>query len=240
VEKFNINIFNKNLKTNYIGKKIIYLNRIDSTNSFASRIEKNIDTNTKYRSKPVSTNSSVDSKIKLNKAEELNGLLILAEIQEKGRGRFNRQWISPAGGLWFTIVLKTNIQEKNLPKITLLSSISIAEVLKKDYKIDIKIKWPNDIYSNNFKLCGILCETEKIESLVFLNIGVGINVNNSTDEGYLTDIKAISIKSILGKDILREVLLAKILKIFEKNYDYYLKSGDFQKIFNKIKNHLIL
>jgi len=240
VEKFNISIFNKNLKTSYIGKKIIYLDRIDSTNSFASRIETNIDMNTKYKSKPVSTNSSVVSNIKLNKAEELNGLIILSEIQKKGRGRFNRKWVSPAGGLWFTIVLKTNIQEKDLPKITLLSSISIVEVLEKDYKIDVKIKWPNDIYYNNFKLCGILCETEKIDSLIFLNIGAGLNVNNSTDEGYFDDIKAISIKSILGKDVLREILLAKILKIFENNYKYYLKSGDFQKIFNKIKNHLIL
>jgi BirA family biotin operon repressor/biotin-[acetyl-CoA-carboxylase] ligase len=161
-------------------------------------------------------------------------------MQEKGRGRFNRQWVSPAGGLWFTIILITNIREKDLPKITLLSSISITEVLKKDYITDLKIKWPNDIYYNNFKLCGILCETEKNDSLIFLNIGAGINVNNSIDEGYFNDIKAISIKSILGKDILREVLLAKILKIFEKNYNYYLKSGDFQKILNKIKNCLIL
>ncbi len=236
MEKFNIDIFNKNLKTSYIGKKIIYLDRIDSTNSFASRIETNI----KCGSKPDSTKNNTELKIKLKKAEELNGLIILSEIQEKGRGRFNRQWISPAGGLWFTIILITNIREKDLPKITLLSSISITEVLKKDYIMDVKIKWPNDIYYNNFKLCGILCETEKIDSLIFLNIGAGINVNNSIDEGYFNDIKAISIKSILGKDILREVLLAKILKIFEKNYDYYLKSGDFQKIFNKIKNHLIL
>jgi BirA family transcriptional regulator, biotin operon repressor / biotin---[acetyl-CoA-carboxylase] ligase len=236
VKKFNIDIFNKNLKPDYIGKKIIYLDRIDSTNSFASRIETNI----KRGSKPDSTKNSTGLKIKLKKAEELNGLIILSEIQEKGRGRFNRQWISPAGGLWFTIILITNIREKDLPKITLLSSISFTEVLKKDYLMDVKIKWPNDIYYNNFKLCGILCETEKIDSLIFLNIGAGINVNNSIDEGYFNDIKAISIKSILGKDILREVLLAKILKIFEKNYDYYLKSGDFQKIFNKIKNHLIL
>ena len=217
---FNIQKFKANLNTQYIGKKIIYFKEIDSTNNYASRLEKEL------------FNQKNDSN------KELDGTVILSEIQTKGRGRFNRIWISPQGGLWFTIILKSNINENRLPKITLLSAISITEILKKDYSLEANIKWPNDINYKGCKICGILTETEKINDNIFLNIGIGINVNIETENLIKVNRKAISIKDIKGRSVSREILLARILNRLESNYQYYINTNDFNKIFLKVKNNI--
>lgn len=217
---FNIQKFKANLKTQYIGKKLIYFKKIDSTNNYASQLEKKLSNN------------------KNDLKQELDGTVILSEIQTKGRGRFNRTWISPQGGLWFTIILKSNIKENHLPKITLLSAISITEILKKDYSLEANIKWPNDINYKGYKICGILTETEKINYNIFLNIGIGINVNIETENLIKVNRKAVSIKNIKGRSVNREILLAKILARFESNYQYYINTNDFNKIFSKVKNSI--
>ncbi|MCL4378899.1 MAG: biotin--[acetyl-CoA-carboxylase] ligase [Actinobacteria bacterium] len=237
MKKFNKKSFYLNLHTKYIGRELFYFDKIDSTNNFASKMETLF-----YCTAPLkSAKNNSGSILEINSLKKLNGLIILSEIQEKGHGRFDKTWFSNEGGLWFTIILQPMITEKYLPMITLLTSISITEILKKDYRIDVKVKWPNDIYFKDFKLCGILCETEKIKELSYLNIGVGINVNNSLDDiNFNIKIKAISIKEILGEEVKRELLLARIINNFEKYYEYYLKSGDFNKILKIIKNNIIL
>jgi len=217
---FNIHKFKKKLNTQYIGKKIIYFKEIDSTNSYASRLEKELFNQ------------------KNNPGKELDGTVILSEIQTKGRGRFNRTWVSPQGGLWFTIILKSNINENHLPNITLLSAISITEILEKDYNLEVNIKWPNDINYKGFKICGILTETKKINDSIFLNIGIGINVNIETENLIKVNGKTKSIKDIIGKTVSREILLAKILARLESNYQYYINTNDFNKIFSKVKNNI--
>jgi len=217
---FNIQKFKANLNTQYIGKKIIYLKKIDSTNNYASRLEKELSNN------------------KNDLKQKLDGTVILSEIQTKGRGRFNRIWISPQGGLWFTIILKSNIKENRLPKITLLSAISITEILEKYYNLETNIKWPNDINYKGYKICGILTETEKVNNNIFLNIGIGINVNIETENSIKIDRKAISIKDIKGRFVSREILLARILTRLESNYQYYINTNDFNKIFSKVKNNI--
>ena len=95
-----------------------------------------------------------------------------------GRGRFNRDWLSPCGGLWFTIILATKIKGKDLSKINLLAAILVAEILITKYRLKVTVKWPNDIYCNGCKLAGILSiKLKKINSLLYLNVGIGINVN---------------------------------------------------------------
>lgn len=237
MKKFNKKSFYLNLQTKYIGRDLFYFDKIDSTNNFASKIENVFYGTTSLES--IKNNSG--SVLEINSLKKLNGLIIISEIQEKGRGRFDKTWFSNSGGLWFTISPQPIIKEKDLSKITLLTSISIVETLKKDYHIDLKVKWPNDIYFKECKLCGILCETEKIKELSYLNIGVGINVNNSLDEVHFDKkINAISLKEILGIEIKRELLLARIINNFEKHYEYYLKSGDFNKFVKIIGNNLIL
>lgn len=213
---FNLDKYKKSLETDHIGKNIIYLKKVDSTNNFASNLIIN----------------------KEESQKSLNGTVVLAETQKKGKGRLERVWISPEGGLWFTIILKTGLEEKNLPEVTLIAAYSIAAVLDTEYNIKAIIKWPNDIYYEKLKLGGILTEVEKINSDIYLIIGIGINANLNTEDLAPFGKKSVSIKTILGKDIEREWLLSKILLDFEKDYKYYSRTKDFKTLFKKIEKIL--
>ena len=213
---FDLDRYNKYLETDHIGKNIIYLKKVDSTNNFASQLIKS----------------------KKEKYESLDGTVVLAETQEKGRGRLERIWLSPSGGLWFTIILRTGLKEKELPEVTLIAAYSVASVLDGQYGINAIIKWPNDIYFRQSKLGGILTEVEKINDIVFLIIGIGINANLDVADIAPLIKESTSIKIISGKDIEREQLLSKILLDFEKNYSYYSQTKDFKTIFKKIGNKI--
>ncbi|MBL7123866.1 MAG: biotin--[acetyl-CoA-carboxylase] ligase [Actinobacteria bacterium] len=213
---FNLDKYKKFLETDHIGKNIIYLKKVDSTNNFASNLIIN----------------------KEESQKSLNGTVVLAETQEKGKGRLERVWVSPEGGLWFTIILKTRLEEKNLPEVTLIAAYSIAAVLDTEYKIKAIIKWPNDIYYEKLKLGGILTEVEKINSDIYLIIGIGINANLDTEDLAPFGKKSVSIKTILGKDIEREYFLSKILLNFERDYKYYSQTRDFKTLFKKIEKIL--
>ncbi|NQT66726.1 MAG: biotin--[acetyl-CoA-carboxylase] ligase [Actinobacteria bacterium] len=213
---FNLDKYKKSLETDYIGKNIIYLKKVDSTNNFASNLIIN----------------------KEESQKSLNGAVVLAETQKKGKGRLERVWISPEGGLWFTIILKTTLEEKNLPEVTLIAAYSIATVLNTEYSIKAIIKWPNDIYYEKLKLGGILTEVEKIDSSIYLIIGIGINANLDTEDLAPFGKKSVSIKTILGKDIEIEYFLSKILFDFEKDYKYYSRTKDFKTLFKKIEKIL--
>jgi len=213
---FNLDKYKKSLETDYIGKNIIYLKKVDSTNNFASNLIIN----------------------KEESQKSLNGTVVLAETQKKGKGRLERVWISPEGGLWFTIILKTTLEEKNLPEVTLIAAYSIATVLNTEYSIKAIIKWPNDIYYEKLKLGGILTEVEKINSDIYLIIGIGINANLDTEDLAPFSKKSVSIKTILGKDIEIEYFLSKILLDFEKDYKYYSRTKDFKTLFKKIEKIL--
>jgi len=216
LRKFNVARYKNFLKTDKVGKNIIYLEKVDSTNNFACRILKN--------------------KTESNKVP--NGTLVLAETQKKGRGRLGKLWLSPLGGLWFTLIIKTRLAEKKLPEVTLIAAYSTAAVLNKEYNIKVTIKWPNDLYYKKTKLGGILTEAEKINNDIFLIIGIGINANIDIEDLAPFNNKSISIRTILGRDIEREYLLTKILFEFEKNYNYYSRTEDFKTIFKKIEDIL--
>ncbi len=216
MKEFSISRYKELLKTDVTGRNIIHLKEIDSTNDYALKLLKS------------------SSKIQ----EELNGTVILAEVQNKGRGRRERLWLSPPGGLWFTILTETKLEEKKLPEITLIAAYSVASILNEKYSAGVNMKWPNDIYHCKSKLGGILTEVEKINGKIFLIIGIGINVNNDKKSISFKDTNAISTMIILGKEIEREKLLSEILLEFESNYRYYSDTRDFDTIFKKIKNIL--
>ncbi|MCK5281975.1 MAG: biotin--[acetyl-CoA-carboxylase] ligase [Nanoarchaeota archaeon] len=136
-----------------------------------------------------------------------SGNAIVAREQNKGRGRFDRKWVSSKGGLWFSIVLKPN---RRLFEYTFIASLAVLESIK----VNAKIKWPNDIVFYGKKLCGILSESvfEGNDARKVI-IGVGINVNNDVSE--LRDI-AVSLKEIKNEEINIDDLLNNILKNFEK------------------------
>jgi len=213
-----IEIQNK-LTAGIIGKKLILLKTVDSTNTYALNIIKDIK--------------------KIPDLTDRNGAVVISETQTGGRGRLGRKWFSPPGGIWMTIILQPDLKMQDLSKMTLLSASAISETLVNNYKISVNIKWPNDIYCNGKKLCGILVESEKVNSFTYVLIGIGINVNNDFFNDKNDNLNAVSLKEITASHINRNLLIAEILNEFEAQYIFYSKTLDFKGIFKNIENIMI-
>lgn len=139
--------------------------------------------------------------------------VIIAGSQKKGRGRLKRTWISSEGGLYFTIVLRPQIPPDLSFRINFSASLALALTLRRMFDINALVKWPNDILAQGKKISGMLSETEAQDGMVsFINIGIGINVNNDPAN---EEPRASSLKKILGRDISRKELLSKFLDELE-------------------------
>lgn len=136
-----------------------------------------------------------------------NGDIIWALKQSAGRGKGERIWYSPEGGLWFSIIFKPSIFPKDPNIYTKMTAVSIVRVLAKLKINGIGIKWPNDIYYQKEKVGGILTEIIHHGSKKILIIGVGINVNNEPPKEVPV---ATSLKKITNRDFELSHLLKKI------------------------------
>ena len=80
--------------------------------------------------------------------DERDRIVIVAETQRCGRGRLCRRWVSPRGGLWFTVILRPPMGPHETARLTLLMSSAIALALKDKFSLDVEVKRPNDVLIN--------------------------------------------------------------------------------------------
>ena len=189
----------QNLKTKIIGSNIEYKKSVYSTNLIAKNLAS-------------------------NKIQE--GTVVVAEKQTKGRGRKQRQWYSPEGGLWFSIILYPNLPPEDGILVTMAASVSVAEAIQKSTGLSPVIKWPNDILIDGKKVCGILTEFDaEMDQVNYVVVGIGINVNNELSK----DISKIaaSLKELMGSKVSRVNLLKTILTKFDEMYNEIL-SGNYR------------
>jgi BirA family biotin operon repressor/biotin-[acetyl-CoA-carboxylase] ligase len=159
--------------------------------------------------------------------------VVIAGRQTKGRGRLNRQWLSDDGGLYFTLVLRPDIPLPMSSRVNFLASLTLARVLRDMYQIEAAVKWPNDILVDDRKLSGMLSELEaEADRVFFINIGMGINVNNDPTR---VEPGAISLKNMLGREISRVRLLSRFLDEFEER----LKNAEFENIISEWKQYTV-
>jgi BirA family biotin operon repressor/biotin-[acetyl-CoA-carboxylase] ligase len=139
--------------------------------------------------------------------------VVVAERQNKGRGRLQREWQSATGGLYFSMILRPRIDPSAGPLINLAAAVDLADVVESLYGIRVQLKWPNDVLAGDRKLAGILsqmvADPDRIE---FVNVGIGINVHNDTRG---IQPSAISIADLVQQDISR----AEILKSFWDRFE---------------------
>ena len=202
----------RGLSTSYIGKEIYYFPELKSTNTIAK-------------------------KKALHRAEGINeGTLIIAERQSAGKGRLGREWFSPAGGIWFSIILYPQLSPSYISRITLMTAVAAVKAIKICTQIKSQIKWPNDILINEKKVCGILTEmSAELDIINWVVVGIGININIKQQE-FPEDIreKTTSLKEVLGKKVLRVKLVRVFLQEFEKYYEI-LKRREFSFILKEWK-----
>jgi BirA family biotin operon repressor/biotin-[acetyl-CoA-carboxylase] ligase len=144
-------------------------------------------------------------------AEE--GLCVVAAEQTAGRGRLERQWISPKdAGLYFSIVLRPRLEQKNFPLLTLMAALAVRDA------------WPNDILADERKLCGILAEVveTKLGRAVILGIGINLAKESLPTELVAT---ATSIEAVAGELPDWERVLAALTTALAKRYDLLQSDG---------------
>ncbi len=165
-----------------------------------------------------------------------NGDVIWTISQTKGRGKGERTWYSPEGGLWFSIVYKPQRIPEDINIYTKMASVSVVKVLKKLKIENVGVKWPNDVYYKRQKLGGILTEIYSHSNTHAVVIGVGVNVNNDVPD----DVKdAVSLFQITGIHF----SVAQLLKMItgKMNYFYnFVTAGNRNVVTNLWRNSMIV
>lgn len=162
------------------------------------------------------------------------GTVIIAETQTKGRGRLKREWLSPAGGLWLSIILRPRTEPKHASKLTLMVSVAVAKTIIKLFRLKTEIKWPNDVLIEGKKVCGILTEAKtEGKTLDFVVVGIGINANFRVNAlpSSLQD-SSTTLRENLKKVVEGEGLLCTLLEEIESYY-YLFTNGKFCTILNE-------
>lgn len=178
--------------------------------------------NTRFLGRPLVYHTSVGSTMDLARQEAdqgaPEGTLILAEEQMAGRGRFGRQWLSPAGkNLYLTLILRP--APERLRSLSVVAPLAISLAVEETTGLSPRIKWPNDVLLAGRKLAGVLMESSLAGAEVrYALVGIGLNVNLEV-EAYpdIADI-ATSLRQELGREVSREEVLAALLNRFEELY----------------------
>lgn len=170
--------------------------------------------------------------------------------QTEGRGRNKRKWLSDENkNLLFSLLLLDKEIMSNYKAISIVTAYSILKVLENHQIDNLAIKWPNDVYVSDDKICGVLLEGVSTNELECLIIGVGLNINQIE---FASDNNPTSMSITLGKEIdidsfqyeVYDCLVNNIVRLtnghdFYKEiqaYDYLKGKNAYAKIKNEIKN----
>jgi len=200
------------LKTRLIGKCIFFAHEVGSTNDWAKE---------------------------LAELDAPEGTVAIAETQTSGRGRLGRKWISPKGGLWFSIIFRPKLKPHETVKLMFLACLAVAETLRDLYGLKTETKWPNDVLVDGRKVCGILSEMKTVgEKMEYVIIGIGVNANLDVEKEFPKELweTATSIQKALGRKISLEELFKALLEKMESLYQQFLKEG-FMPILEKWKSY---
>ena len=153
--------------------------------------------------------STMDAARELTKRGAGEGTIVIAEAQTHGRGRLSREWLSPEGGIYFTLILRPKISPAYASRINLMAAVAVAATIRKLFGLKAELKWPNDVLIEGRKVCGILAEMDAETDVInFVNLGIGINANTSVPR---FEKMATSLKDALGKEISRKAFLSALL-----------------------------
>ncbi len=172
--------------------------------------------------------STNDIAMKFGAEGKEEGLVVVAESQQHGKGRLGRIWASPKGvNLYVSFLLRPDLPPINAPVLTMMASLATAEAISETTGLETWIKWPNDILVNQKKICGILTEMNAEEEKInYVVIGIGINVNMKHEDLPMTvKIPATSVIECLGSKLDRSELLCSVIKKMDLYYGELHNNG---------------
>jgi len=139
-----------------------------------------------------------------------SGTVVCADEQAAGRGRQSRQWYSPPGNLYLSVLLRPGVAAERLSECGFLTALAVADTVDTllPKQIRASLKWPNDVLVNGAKIAGILLE-QADEALV---IGVGLNVLHAPDNASYKVTTLAACGGLATVDGARTILLARLQK----------------------------
>ncbi len=162
-----------------------------------------------------SVSSTNDVAINLIKNNCLKPSIIIADEQTKGRGTMGKKWISKKGNLFISIYFEIDSLKLNFDKFAILNPHIIRKIISKYSKYKINIKWPNDLFINQKKVCGVLQEVLEFKNKKFLIVGIGVNTLFAISNKKFKSIALINCTDKLISNI-------NILKDFKEAYEKFL------------------
>lgn len=199
-EVFRVNSYMSLLETCRFGRMLIYSPKLSSTHDVVS----------------------------LNFGDLPIGAACLADVQVKGRGRSKNVWESPKGCLMFSFTIQME-DGRVVPLVQYVVSLAMTEAIKEACRrkglpaLDVKIKWPNDLYLNGLKVGGILCTSTYKSKKFNVSAGIGLNVNNQKPSVCL-NAALESLGCVTGL-LQREDIVAAFFNKFESFYDIFTSQG---------------
>ena len=173
---------------------------------------------------------STNTYLKKNYQKLEDMTFVSASLQTQGRGRNNRIWQADDKNLLCSILLKDQKYFAYTNELSIISGYTVLQVLQEYGVNNLSIKWPNDVYVDGKKICGILLEATSSESIECLIIGIGINVNQSEFE---KTFNATSMINELNKQINISELENKLYEKFIENLDKLMNHNDFYEEITK-------
>jgi len=181
----------------------------------------------------VSVTSTNDVAINLIQREEKKIGCVYAETQTHGRGTHGKKWISEKGNLFVSIFFPLENNYPSSDEFSIINSILISDVIKQySNKKNINLKFPNDIFLNGKKICGLLQEVITFLNKKFLIIGVGLNIisnPNIIDRYQATNILFETKKNLDVKEVIDQIILSYekfFAKINSYNYEKFKEKAN--------------
>ena len=196
-DRINESLLAGTVQNSVLFNDLIYKKTIDSTQNHAFRILDRYDGN----------------------------IVIVSGHQTSGRGRFKREWLSPEeSGLYMSLVLRPNITNQDMIVFNLFISLAISDAVREATGLKSGIKWPNDIFINDKKVCGFLTEVISADNIVETIVcGIGININPSADTDTLGT--ATSITGELEDKFDVNQFISVLFRKLEYYYDKFLNAS---------------
>ena len=159
----------------------------------------------------------MDDAVRLAEDGAEEGMVVVAEVQTAGRGRFGRTWVSPAGNLWVSVLLRPTVD--SLRWLSVLAGVASARAIAATTGLDVTLKWPNDVRIEGRKVGGVLVESLLSGSDVrHAVIGIGINVGLDTSANPAIASTATSLNVECEEPVARDTLLRNLLQEMDRLY----------------------
>lgn len=165
---------------------------------------------------PIRYRSEAESTMDIAKQLAEEGVdhrtIVVADRQTKGKGRLHRSWSSDRGGIYASIILRPRIPLSLCYLYSFSAAIAVCRTLEDLYRLQARVKWPNDVLVEGLKIAGILLQAAGEPQMIdYLTVGIGINVNNDPRHANPT---ATSLSLLTGREQSRKELFRRLIPTF--------------------------